>query len=464
MCIDMLDTKRRYGTRRSSGEDSSDSLALSPDDPGFGSEWVLPANGNELAADSAGFIKAKLASFELLSSDEEHNLALKLASSSRAIALLTITWAQSARELLILANDAKAGALKKRMFSSEARYFALRREMDELANAAGNARILSLLIESERLQIESSDSLPTILVELISSVDWPGPLMVAFAKRYGTKPSSRSVIEFAIDEYLLQKNARTSTVHQTSDEHRTQLNHHVKAYFHSRNTLVNHNLKLVFHISKRYARKADHLPDLIQEGTLGLIRAAEKFRSATGYRFSTYAHQWIESKVRKARVNIDKVMPISHDYNNDLLRLSQCLQRHKITGSRPSFRELSREINISEERLNSVMQLKQYGLSLDQAPFEDEGLSLYAKLADPKPNFVDTILNERDADYLNSVMEIILTKRESYVINERFGRLHSDPRTLQEISHILGVSRERIRQLESSALRKLSSWIHKDLL
>lgn len=447
----MLDTEGIYG-KRSHLEEEVDMLSNASQD-------VLG-----LTPDSIAFIKSKVVAFELLDKDEERDLAQKLSNFTNAIALLTIASDQSARELLHVIRGALDSTLKKWMLRSERRYFVLRREMNELVSTADNVDLLSQVIELVTPQLESNKRLSHELVEHVSRVEWPRPLMVAFAKRYGTMGNFGSTLERAIDEYLQNGHAVLGIDQAPSQEHRAQLDHYVKAYWETRDILVNANLKLVFHIARRYAQKTEYLPDLIQEGTIGLIRATEKFRLTAGYRFSTYAHQWIDSKVRKARVNIDKVVSISHDYNNDLLRISQCLDRHKIIGSRPSFRELSKDTNISERRLSSIMQLKSYGLSLDATSGDDEGLSLHARLADVGSDFVEAFLDESNADYLNFVMAVALTEREAYVVNERFGRLNTDPKTLQEVSHILGVSRERVRQLESSAVKKLSNWVDAEML
>ncbi len=429
-------------------------------------ERVVRNNGSqkltEQVSDPIAFIKSRLASFELLSKDEERTLASRLAHASQSIALLTVAWNKSAIELLSLVDEAVNMALKIRMFSSDVAYFALRRELDELVS--GNREILHRLVEIGKSTIEHSNRLSPTLVELSSNVQWPGPLMIALTKRASSMASTDSILELAVDEYLVQKNENQLSGKQPCHRHKDQLLYFINEYLDSRDTLVNHNLKLVFHVAKKYAQKSDHLPDLIQEGTVGLIRAAEKFRLETGYRFSTYAYQWIDSKIRKARVNIDKIMPISDDCNNDLLRISKCLERHKIVGSRPNFSELAKESKIPENRLGAVMQANQYGLSLDQTPADNDGLSLNTKLADPASNFVESILQDETAEYLNVTMQRVLTEREVYVINERFGRLGSEPKTLREISPILGISRERVRQLETCALKKLAGSLDTELL
>ena len=408
------------------------------DNFGFDAERLPPFQDAQVkpVLNSVNFTTDKLTSFKLLSKDEERNLALKLANASHAIALLTMAWVPSARDLLSLIGGATTSALKKRTLSSEVLYFELRKEMDDLANASDNSNALPPLIEAATSYIGCHREIPAKLIEYILSVDWPGPLMVALAKRYGKDNSPKSILELAIDEYLSKVNTEFETLGQPSDEHSAQLGYYAKIYSSTREKLVNHNLKLVINIAKRYAQQPSYLPDLIQEGACGLIRAAEKFRPATGNRFSTYAYRWIESTVRKARVNIDKVVPISYGCNNDLLRLSQWAKYRKMENSnpKPSLNKLPKKLDMSKQRLEAVMQLNQCSLSLDQKLTDDENLSLHTKLADPNSDFTDGVFNEHDAQYLTNIIEQTLSEREAYIINERFGRLNSDPKTLQQVS------------------------------
>lgn len=418
----------------------------------------------DIDAAAIPFPKEKLAALALLSKDEEYHLALKLAEAAQAMALLTMTWAPSANELLKLVESAITKASKKRIFTEEAHYFSLRRELDDLASAKGNEQILPQLIEAATTSARSNGQLPPIVAEYVAGVDWPGPLMMALARRYSGRQSSSSTLELAMDEYLQKIAPKTNINLPTDDKHRAELKKHIVAYLTARETLVTHNLRLVLHIAKRYAQQVDYLPDLIQEGACGLIRAAEKFRPATGNRFSTYAHQWIRSKVRAARANVDKIIATSHNYNNDLRRVSQWVDQQQTRHSSPYYllHKLPEELNISDQRLDTMMQLRPGNLSLDQLSTDDEGPLLHGKIADPTSDFMDDFVNERSAQYLNTVMKKVLSGRECYILNERFGRLNGDPKTLQQVSDILGLSCERIRQLEASALKKLERWIDRE--
>ena len=428
------------------------------------SDWlpVDTSSTQDAAGDANTFIKARLATLSLLSREEERAAAQKIEAYTQQMALLTMACSRSALEMLLLASCAIEGSLKKSMMSNEERFFVLRREMDDMIKVDGNLKKLKRLMRHSEKLCQPDWRLSAEVVDLICSIDWPRALMFSMANRHSGRGEYASTLQKAIDEYLRKYgDVKSSNAAQADRAHRAQLAYFSRAYLRQRETLVNHNLRLVFHIAKRYTQKNEHLPDLIQEGTFGLIRAVEKYRVSSGFRFSTYAHHWIDSKVRKARVNIDKVMNVSHDYNIDLLRISQCLEQHSMRGIKLSNHELSKQTNISEEKLDAILQLRQFGVSLDDQPGEEDGLSLHAKLADDASDFVGSVMHQRDAEHLNMLMEASLTEREVYIVNERFGRI-GDPRTLQELSDILGISRERVRQLETGALKKLSSCIDRE--
>ncbi|WP_439135357.1 sigma-70 family RNA polymerase sigma factor [Pseudomaricurvus sp.] len=427
-------------------------------------EHALPANDSQQQGDSLvdtlDLTRVKLASFGLLDRAEERNLAQEMANAAREIALITVTCDRTAQELLSLLDSSRDNTLDKSRFSVSERYYALRRELAHLQNTEGNAAAVTLLVEALQAGkplVTSVDTLPATLEECISTVDWPGPLMLALAKRQGSKVEAASTLDLAIDEYFSGSQIHSNAEWLPIDGAKAQLDCHVKSYLDARETLVKHNLRLIFHVAKRYTQRPDYLIDLFQEGTFGLMRAAEKFRPAMGYRFSTYAYQWIESKIRTARVNIDRVITISPDYNNDLIRLSQWVDHQKANDKTGSTHDLLKDLGISKDRHDALMRIKNYSLSLDDNPAE--GLSLHSKVASSDSNLFESVADESSAEYLNSIMKMVLTDRESYIINERFGRLDSDSKTFQQLSEILGISRERVRQLESIAIEKMRDWM-----
>lgn len=411
---------------------------------------------DDLISDTIGFTRATLTSYDLLAHERECELANVLAESSQKIALLLFSKQQSTDELLLLMDDSMANNIKSQHFTNREQYFALRTQMDELKSSKGNSK--ALLSLRDALQGKHVQQITPVIRDQITAIDWPGPLMIALAKRHANNDPQSSTLGQAIDHYLSHVNTGSFSDRKTvrtanNDKYRTLLVNLVKVYLEARETLVNHNLRLVFYVAKRYTQKADHLLELIQEGSCGLIRAAEKYRPATGNRFSTYAYQWIVSKVRKARVNLDRVITISPEYNNDLIQLSDWFEQHKHVNPSAEGQSLSEKLK-NRARLDELKQLSHHCISLD-GPSSDEEFSLHTLLPNGS-NVFDTISKTYEKEQINQLMNTVLTERECYIINERFGRLNSDPKTLHELSGIMGISRERIRQLEQGALNKLS--------
>ncbi len=434
-------------------------------EPQVNESWNLQAElkasdrKEDATSDSLAFIRARLSSLELLSKQQERDLVARMGAACSSLALLLLLWKPSAKEVVQLVGAAVHIDLRKNMFSDESLYFSFRREVTDLAKANHRHNQLQALSREAEQYIDNCGPAPLALIELTLSIDWPGPLMLAMAERYSALRGRKTRTALAIDEYLKVQSKTPSMVEFPFDKHSAQIDYFFYSYVRARSVLVNHNLRLVFHIAKRYAQTSDYLADLIQEGTLGLIRAAEKFRASTGIRFSTYAHQWIESKVRKARINIDKVITVPADYNNKLIRIAKAITKHEKQGRKAEIMDISADLSASSKRVNYLLQLKNLVLSLDQVTSKADGLSLHSILPDRNFDLMQLLCDESLVSYVNTVMQKALMDRESYVLNERFGRLNSDPKTLQEISQILGVSRERVRQIEAQAISKLAKYL-----
>ena len=224
-----------------------------------------------------------------------------------------------------------------------------------------------------------------------------------------------------------------------------------------RNEIMNANLRLVINIAKRYAYNGLSFLDIIQEGNLGLMYAIDKFDVDKGYKFSTYATWWIRQAITRAIGNTARMIRIPVHTTEKILKIKHA--RNDLTailGRKPTVKEIAQEVLMEENEVQEILRISEDCRSLDEPITNDEGNDSYVGdfVADNADSEKEAI-NFQLKDDIFSIMNSCLTKREIEVINLRFGLVDGTIRTLEQVGEIENVTRERIRQIEAKALRKI---------
>ncbi|MFT6276458.1 MAG: RNA polymerase sigma factor (sigma-70 family) [Halioglobus sp.] len=394
--------------------------------------------------------------FPLLSSAEEKQIDKAKWDARDTLLHLFVKDTYCRHYLQQWAHELVQSAPQPEDFDNRQAYLALRREQTPLASTQNKRQSLTSLasvLTSTRYSMKLQASVDTLLTELNVSAVLVAGMAEHLMRAKNCSETGAGLAHWAQSWH----NAAHPRARSINAKYAPGIKQALDDYETARNTLVNHNLRLVFFIAGKTQSTAGSFMDRVQSGVLGLIRAAEKFESSKGYRFSTYAFNWINQAIRRSFEDQQGIVRYPSDVSEQISKMYRVSCEHlSAHGREPGELELAKLLKMKPESLFRLRQITDLGVSIDgHIGHDTDGISLTDMLAgdtfaSPSARAEQESLNRCLTQSLES-----LSEQEQRVVDMRWGLRKGRPLTRKELSVHLNMSQERIRQIETNALKKL---------
>jgi len=391
----------------------------------------------------------EMGAVSLLKREEEVDLAKKIEEARSALKRLTLGSTFAMREVLRIAERIKEGNASLRRLLEEA-------EEGQFDEAYAD-EVLEKIEKLKRRKPENAYKVLkdmnlgySVIAAIVGRIVRFEELIEREEKKRGPKKAERARLR--VKRILRKLGMKRDQLRELSREVKI----HNYNMWEAKQKLIEANLRLVVSIAKRYVNLGLKFSDLIQEGNIGLMKAVDKFDYKKGYKFSTYATWWIRQAITRSIADHGRTIRIPVHMIETINRLLQTSrQLLKELGREPEPEEIAERMDIPISKVRRILRLMKQTLSLETPIGDDEESSLGDFIEDEKsPSPAESAI-EKDLSYQTNMAMDTLTPREQKVLKMRFGIGERQDYTLEEVGKVLGVTRERVRQIEAKAIRRL---------